>query len=228
MPKMNALQASVDPFCPIGENTCDSQRMMSRVSGPGSSKWGRAALVFLVAIALDEAVQWGDEAKQLSDLKATLEEHVQQRSEELSQTLSKLARTERMAALGRMSASIGHEINNPLTYVMMNLELLKAEKSITDREALEHAAEGAERIAAIVSQLRVLSKPADQATEVVDVDDALRVAMRTVEHKTNDFKRLELHSVPHEAYVLGDRLRVIQLFINLLSNSLESLPDAQP
>lgn len=47
---MNALQASVAPFGPNGENTYETQRSMNRVIRQGSSKWGRAALVFLVAM----------------------------------------------------------------------------------------------------------------------------------------------------------------------------------
>ncbi|MEM7315204.1 MAG: hybrid sensor histidine kinase/response regulator [Planctomycetota bacterium] len=183
------------------------------------------ALVFLLALAWDEASQWGDEAKQLSDLKATLEQRVQERSNELAKTLSKLARSERLAALGRMSASIGHELNNPLTYVMLNLELLKDEPRLEDTAALEHATEGAERIAGIVSQLRVLSKPADRTDEIVDIDDVLQTAARTVKHKTNELKRLEVHSQPNQAFVVGDRLRMIQLFVNLFSNSIEALVD---
>ncbi len=183
------------------------------------------ALVFLVTTALDEAVQWGDEARQLSNLKATLEQRVRERTEELSDTLVKLSRSERLAALGQMSAAIGHEINNPLTYVMMNLEMLRDKSSPNDAELMEHAFEGAQRIAGIVAQLRVLSKPASQRKDVVDIDETMRTAIRTIEHKTTKFKTLHLDSVPETAFVLGDRQRVIQLFINLLTNSLESLKD---
>lgn len=184
------------------------------------------ALVFLVALALDESVHWGDEATQLSDLKTQLEERVKERTDELSATLQKLARSERLASLGRLAASVGHEINNPLTYVLLNLELMKNEDGL-EISGLEDAYEGAQRIAGIVAQLRILSKSTDQQHEVVDLDDVLRTAVRTVEHKIIASHRLRLESKANTAFVMGDRLRLTQLFINLLSNSIESLGDVE-
>lgn len=82
---------------------------------------GFGALALLVAFAIDESREWGDEALQLADLKARLEDRVEERSREIVAINRKLVQSEKQAALGRLAASVGHEINNPLTYVMANL-----------------------------------------------------------------------------------------------------------
>jgi CheY-like chemotaxis protein/two-component sensor histidine kinase len=80
------------------------------------------------------------------------------------------------------------------------------------------------RIAGIVSQLRVLSKPVHQSVETIRVEDALSVAVKTLTPGLTKDQRLTVCS-SKSAHVTGNRNRLVQLFINILSNSLESFDD---
>ena len=190
--------------------------------GPLIAAFGAAA--FLIAIALEESARWGDEAKQLADLKATLEERVSERTSELSLTLEKLVRKDRLASLGRLAASVGHEINNPLTYVISNLELLKMDASDGQVDRIDDALEGSQRIAKIVSQLHVITKADDRAGwSSVDIDETIRTSVKTLHSKLDPLHRFDIES-DQACFARGSKGRLTQLFVNLLSNAIESLP----
>ena len=77
---------------------------------------------------------------------------------------AQLLRSDRLAALGTLAATVAHEINNPLTFVLSNLEML--EDSVRSgppnaevKTNLDHAREGVRRVARIVSDLRSMSHP---------------------------------------------------------------------
>lgn len=181
-------------------------------------------MVFLTVLTLREARTWAAEANQLSDLKQNLEKKVEQRSAELAASLEKLNEHNRLASLGRLAASIGHEINNPLTYVICNLELLQQRIEGED-VAIGHTLEGASRIARIVKELHILSRPVDEsAFRSVDLAAIASTAAQTVQHHVTDLKQLELHC-DQNCFVWGNPDRLTQLFVNLLTNSLGALPE---
>src|SRR5258706_7308950 len=85
--------------------------------------------------------------------------------------MKKLAHLERMASLGTLAAGIAHEINNPLTYVIANLQLL--EEEIPPSVRLHDALEGAERIRGIVSHVKTFSRAGDEHRTYVDLRSVL-------------------------------------------------------
>lgn len=134
----------------------------------------------------------------------------------------------RMATMSTLSAAIGHEINNPLTYVIANLDYALGELSQVDAdeetlESLREALEGARRITRIVGDLRPLSR--DTEEEFVDVvatlETAIRQSWNQIRHSA-EFSR-DFHEVP---MVRGDRSRLCQVFVNLLVNASQAFPDS--
>jgi signal transduction histidine kinase/CheY-like chemotaxis protein len=133
----------------------------------------------------------------------------------------------RIATMNTLSAAIGHEINNPLTYVIANLDYALGELSQVDAdeetlESLREALEGARRITRIVGDLRPLGRGTED--ELVDVVTTLETAIRQswnqIRH-TAQFSR-DLHEVPP---VRGDRGRLCQVFVNLLVNASQAFPE---
>lgn len=179
-------------------------------------------LVFLAVLSQREARNWASEANLLTELKSDLEASVQERSAELAASRDELAKSERMASLGRLAASVGHEINNPLTYVICNLELLRIQLG-ENHPSVEDALEGAQRIARIVKELRILSKPSDQLNQVlVDLRGIVATARKTVQHQLTSDVQLQVNA-DSPYFVYGDPDRLTQLLVNLLSNAIAAV-----
>ncbi|HKO46359.1 MAG TPA: PAS domain S-box protein [Polyangiaceae bacterium] len=148
---------------------------------------------------------------------------------EKTRTEQALRISERMASVGTLAAGIAHEINNPLTYILISLRFAQTElQQAVDQapsqilEALERAVEGAERVSAIVKELRVFSRPNDLTLSVIDprvvLDSALRMVDNDIRHRAQLVRDFE--AVPD---VLGNDARLSQVFLNLLLNALQAL-----
>jgi two-component system, cell cycle sensor histidine kinase and response regulator CckA len=149
---------------------------------------------------------------------------------------------ERMASLGRLAAGVAHEINNPLAYVLGSVELLeralaeigalhpeaaRTEQIIFDaRAALSNAKDGVERIRNIVRDLSAFSRAVPDAPRPVDVEavleSTLSLAWNELRHRVRVVKVFS--GVPE---VLGDEGRLAQVFLNLILNACQAIPDGR-
>jgi signal transduction histidine kinase len=143
---------------------------------------------------------------------------------------------ERVRSLGMLTASVAHEINNPLTYLLGSLELavtrlraLSADQpALTDAltevlHNIDGAVDGGERVAAIVKQLSTFARAEDTTPSAVDpvraVEAAARLAMHQIERRAR--LSLRLNAVP---FVLGNEARLAQVVLNLLTNAAHAVP----
>jgi PAS domain S-box-containing protein len=140
-----------------------------------------------------------------------------------------LALADRMASIGTVAAGVAHEINNPLAYVQMNLEL--AAKALADAggpaeaaESVRVAIEGAERVRGIVRNLRTLSRAEEDVLEAVDLrellDSTLTLAASALTPKARVVRRYD--PVPR---ALGTGGRLGQVFLNLVLNATDAIPE---
>jgi signal transduction histidine kinase/CheY-like chemotaxis protein len=157
---------------------------------------------------------------------------------ELRRAQAHLAENDRLAALGVLAAGVGHEINNPLTYVLLRLDAIDAIRqqlatSRGDASALvaelathvEAAREGARRVRDIVADLRTLSSRGEDALVAVDVRKPLHAALAIAGHELRRRARVEL-VLPPVSPVLASEERLAQVFVNLLLNAAHALPEA--
>lgn len=142
---------------------------------------------------------------------------------------AELAAAERMASLGRLAATVGHEINNPLTYVLGGLELLEADLArLGDARPLlarlVEVREGVMRVRDIVGDLKVLSIADTGPVAAVDLHRVLDVAVATAAHEIDHRARLvrDYGTIPA---VAGTEGRLTQVFVNLLVNAAQAIPD---
>lgn len=146
---------------------------------------------------------------------------------------TRLAQMDRLASLGTLAAGVAHEINNPVTYVLGNLYM--AERALKNdgysredlAKLLATASEGVERISEIVSDLKTFARPDERELGGVDI---ARVLQSVVGLARTDIKRkaqliLHLEPVP---LVVASRARLAQLFLNLLVNAVQALPEREP
>jgi two-component system, cell cycle sensor histidine kinase and response regulator CckA len=148
----------------------------------------------------------------------------------------RLLQAERLTSMGTLSASIAHEINNPLSYVLGNLDLATAELAAPATTAprarelaqwVDLAREGAGRVARIVRGLKVFSqRQDDDRVEPTDVRAALERAIDMADNAIRHRARLVRHleDVP---LVFANELRLNQVFVNLLMNAAQAIPEGR-
>lgn len=149
---------------------------------------------------------------------------------ERKQMEQKLAVSERLASVGLLAAGVAHEVNNPLAYVLANIDFAITEGSATQgadvQAALRDARDGAQRIAAIVRDLKLFSRGDDEQPGTVElapvVESALSLAGNQVHHRAQLVK--ELGPVPP---VDGSARRLAQVVLNLLINAAQAIPEGQ-
>ncbi|BDG09416.1 MASE1 domain-containing protein [Anaeromyxobacter paludicola] len=147
----------------------------------------------------------------------------------------------RMAGVGTLAAGMAHEINNPLAYVLGNLSWMREEVGAL-RSALRTGAgepdgkleqflqvireteEGATRVREVVRDLKLFSRADGEGTGAADVRRVLRGAISLAKNELRHRARLstEIADVPP---VAGDEHRLGQVFLNLIVNAAQSIPE---
>jgi signal transduction histidine kinase/HAMP domain-containing protein len=155
----------------------------------------------------------------------------------LQETQDQLLFADRLATVGRLAAGVGHEINNPLSFILGNLryvqdELQRMERlpSEEDRRellvALTEAYEGAERVRLIAQDLKVLSRPDNAVHGPVELSMVVRGAAKMAAHEIRHRARLveDCEGVPP---VRGNGARLSQVLLNLLINAAHAITPGQ-
>jgi PAS domain S-box-containing protein len=157
---------------------------------------------------------------------------------QIRNALARAAQQDRLAMAGTLAAGVGHEINNPLTYVVGNLEfaldelhaLAGASPSARLRELIEvlsEAREGADRIRKIVRGLRTLSRE-DVALHPLVVGGAIETALSIAGHELRNKASVVVTLNPDLPPVMGDESRLTQVLVNLVVNAAQAFERAEP
>ncbi|MEJ7733505.1 MAG: ATP-binding protein [Polyangiaceae bacterium] len=163
-----------------------------------------------------------DDAGKLTGWIGTISDVSERKLREMQLTLA-----DRLTSMGTLAAGLAHEINNPLAYLIVNLEMA-LEQLAGDRgevvEMLADAHNGAERVRELVAQLKTFSR-VDEAEARVPVsmvpliDASLKMTSNQIRHRAK--LSCDLGTVPQ---VLGDQGRLAQVVVNLLVNATQALP----
>jgi signal transduction histidine kinase len=167
------------------------------------------------AYRLQKSLDW-----QNQKLKATLDQ--------LQETETQLVQAEKLASLGRLSAGIIHEINNPLNFANTGLHMIAVHgRQLPESnraeflETLKDIQDGLGRVATIVGDLRSFTHPG-AAEDDVDVQATVTSAARFLAAELRDDIRLNV-SIPDGFIVRANRNKLIQVFVNLLQNAADAL-----
>jgi signal transduction histidine kinase len=149
--------------------------------------------------------------------------------EQLKDTEAQLVQTEKLASLGRMSAGIIHEINNPLNYATTGLFTLRnkgkhlaPEHQEEYHDILKDVEEGIKRVRTIVSDLRMFTHPDTESRDQVEVPEVVAAALRFMSNEWKDKVRIEQKLAEHQS-VWANKNKLIHVMVNLLQNSLDAL-----
>jgi two-component system sensor histidine kinase PhcS len=157
---------------------------------------------------------------------------LEQTNAALAEVKGHLVQQEKMAALGTLSAGLLHEVNNPVNYSLMAVNMaLKGAAARDDaslRECLDDAREGMQRVQKIVSDLKTFAyqKPGEEGNRVFLLEKAIESALRLTGY---ELKNIEVTlDLPEDTHVRGDEPAVIGVLINLLTNAALALRTAAP
>ncbi|ATB29878.1 sensor histidine kinase [Melittangium boletus] len=146
------------------------------------------------------------------------------------------AQTEKMATVGRLAASVMHEVNNPLAFVRSNLDFLRTEvmqQPLREEsraelaEVFEETRQGVERIRQIVSDLKGFSRMDMEEPCECALADVVTDAARLAAVRLKNVARLHVEIPPGLPEVFATRRRLAQAILNLLVNAGDALEDAQ-
>jgi signal transduction histidine kinase len=148
---------------------------------------------------------------------------------------AQLVIADRMSAVGTLAAGVAHEINNPLSYVMSNLDLIAEEiramsgGSSSSRMAeladmVNEARQGAERVRKIVRGMKTFSRAEEELRAPLDVQFVMELSINMAFHEIRHRARVvkDYGKIP---LVEADEARLGQVFLNLLVNAAHAIPE---
>jgi PAS domain S-box-containing protein len=149
---------------------------------------------------------------------------------ELKRLEEQLIQAEKLAAMGQMLAGVAHELNNPLTAILVVTELLRDSENVQEntKRQLELTHRQARRAARIVQNLLEFSRPAAPQKRALDVNTLIE---RTLQLQDHSLRRNNVHvdfqpdsDLPT---VIGDANQLIQVFLNLITNAEHAIREVR-
>ncbi|MBS2011615.1 MAG: PAS domain S-box protein [Deltaproteobacteria bacterium] len=140
----------------------------------------------------------------------------------------KLILADRLASIGLLAAGVAHEVNNPLAYVLNNIEIARklivglGEKAETAHGVLGVALEGVDRIGVIVRDLLMLARGDGRPHDAIDLTATVRSTLTLASREVERTARLVVDIGP-APLVRASESRVAQILLNLVANAVEAM-----
>lgn len=220
----NAHAGLVAVGCERSNFPTETDRMLLTVAA------NHAATAFRSANLMLERRRAEEEVRRARD---ELEMKVMEGTAELQRTMAELAHMNRLATAGILLASIAHEINQPLTGIVMGANaarrwLALGEPGIDEaRDALDQIESAGRRAGEIITSLRGMFKKETQARNPIDINTLIFTVLAIVRHELQKLG-VELRTELDESLpaLEGDRVQLQQVVLNLVMNAIEAMPAA--
>lgn len=175
------------------------------------------------------------ESAELRELNTRLQREIAERErvqENLAVAEQTLEQSSKLAALGEMSAAVSHELNQPLaamkTYLAGARLLLRRNRPEEALSAFGRIDDLIERMGAITRQLKSYARKGSDSLSPVNLADALASSLAMMEPQLRQ-RHVQISKILPDTpiYVMGDRMRIEQVMINLLRNALDATKTVQ-
>lgn len=209
--------------------------IIERIDGPTGSSWVQTdkipykdktgRIIGVIGFSVDITERKMAE-KQLQAINEDLERRVEQRTRELQETQAQYLHAEKLSAIGKLSASIAHEFNNPLQGIMTILKGLRRRAILEeeDKELLDLAIQENERMKKLIRSLQDFNKPSAGKRVMMDIHASLNSLLLLYR---SDLQRKKISTVlvydknlPH---ILAIPDQIKQVILNLLNNAVDAL-----
>jgi C4-dicarboxylate-specific signal transduction histidine kinase len=155
----------------------------------------------------------------------------QKRTEEaLQRTRTELARVVRITTIGELTASIAHEVNQPLAAVVANADAcvawlnLQSPDLVEARAAAKRTIQGATRASEVITRIRSLINKAAPERAQVRLNEVIEETVALVDRQASrNNVSVELELMPDLPVVFGDRIQLQQVILNLMINAVEAV-----
>ncbi len=170
----------------------------------------------------------------LMEVKRRVEQSRNRAEEDLRQAQVDLARVSRVTTMGELTASLAHEVNQPIAAAVTDantcLRWLKRDQPDLEeaREAAARVVKDVTRASEIVSRVRVLFKKGTAQRELVDMNRVIReMVALTRSEATQHSTSIGAELAPDLPQVMGDRVQLQQVLMNLMVNGIDAMNDAR-
>ncbi|MES2028610.1 MAG: ATP-binding protein [Pseudomonadota bacterium] len=231
-------------------------RLEGEIDGIDAARQIRARcqipVVFLTAYADDETVRRASQAepfgyllKPFEDLqlrtviemalyKDRADRKLRESTAALQMAQAELARMSRITTMGQLTASIAHEVNQPLMAVVMNAEAcvqwLKDNKANVGeaRAAAERAIAEGHRAGAIIQRVRAIARNAPVLFESLDLNEMIEGVLLIAQPElSRQGIALDVDLQPDQPSIVGDRVQLQQVMLNLVSNAADAINSSE-
>jgi predicted ATPase/signal transduction histidine kinase len=186
-------------------------------------------LVSQASISLDHARLVAELTKEIMERKRA-EEELRESEASLREAQTELAHVTRVTTMGELAASIAHEVNQPLAGIVTNgnasLRWLSADTPNLDeaREAIRRIIRDGSRAGQVVARIRALSQKTRAAKESVDINEAIEEIVVLIGGELQrDHVVLQMDLAANLPLVVGDRVQLQQVVMNLILNGVEAM-----
>jgi signal transduction histidine kinase len=203
----------------------DEETKMAALSAGASDFLAKPFSTTELHVRIKNLIESHHYQRRLSKQNQVLESTIDQ----LKDTETQLVQSEKMASLGRLSAGIIHEINNPLNFATTGLftlrnkaKYLAAEQQAEYQEVLKDVEDGIVRVKNIVLDLRRFSHPDSESRDQVEVSEVVAAALRLLSSEWKDKVHIEQRLCENQT-IWANRNKLIHVLVNLLHNSIDAL-----
>lgn len=215
-----------------------AKKVMQLLRGSNYNRPGRLSLYPVVYMRKDgqmvegnlsASIVYDENGKEIAtvgifvDLKERLE-----MERRLKLTQNQLLQSEKLAAMGRLTSQIAHELNNPLYGIMNTLELLKTEIPAENRrrKILEMALSETIRLSGLLHKMLTFSKPDQEIKQPTDINIILDEILTLHEKQLKEYSiRINAELSENLAPVFASKNQLRQVFLNIVANARDAMPE---
>jgi signal transduction histidine kinase/CheY-like chemotaxis protein/PAS domain-containing protein len=150
-----------------------------------------------------------------------------EKNDEIRAMTQQLWQSAKMVTMGELSASVAHELNNPLATVSLRVESLleKTPQDNSNHRELEIIQQEIKRMATLIANLLQFSRRGQQQISTVDICEEIEKTLELIDYHLRKYSIVIRREFPKEApRIHADRQQLLQLFLNLFTNASDAMP----